>query len=50
MLAERGTIDMDQAFKLLRAHARRTNRRLADLARDVVDGADTSDVLGTSSA
>jgi GAF domain-containing protein len=45
VLAERGTIDMDQAFNLLRGHARRTNRRLAELARAVVDGADTSDVL-----
>jgi hypothetical protein len=26
-------------------HARRTNRRLADLARDVTDGADTSTIL-----
>jgi hypothetical protein len=45
VLAERGTIDMDQAFKLLRMHARRTNRRLADLARDVTDGADTATIL-----
>lgn len=47
VLAERGTIDMDQAFNLLRGHARRTNRRLADLARAVVDGADTSAVLAS---
>jgi AmiR/NasT family two-component response regulator len=45
VLAERGTIDMDQAFNVLRGHARRTNRRLADLARAVVDGADTTDIL-----
>jgi hypothetical protein len=45
VLAERGAIDMDRAFNLLRAHARRTNRRLVDLSRDVVDGADTTDVL-----
>jgi hypothetical protein len=49
VLAERGTIDMDRAFNLLRAHARRTNRRLAELARDVVGGASTSDILGTAS-
>jgi hypothetical protein len=45
VLAERGSVDMDRAFNLLRAHARSTNRRLADLARDVVDGADTTDIL-----
>ena len=45
VLAERGAIDMDQAFKLLRSHARRTNRRLADLARAVVDGADTKEIV-----
>jgi GAF domain-containing protein len=45
VLAERGAIDMDQAFNLLRSHARRTNRRLADLARAVVDGADTTGIL-----
>lgn len=45
VLAERGAIDMDHAFKVLRAHARRTNSRLADLARAVVDGADTKDIL-----
>lgn len=45
VLAERGAIDMDRAFKLLRMHARRSNRRLADLARDVIDGADTSMIL-----
>jgi hypothetical protein len=49
VLAERGTIDMDRAFNLLRLHARSTNRRLADLAREVVDGADTTLVLGTKS-
>jgi hypothetical protein len=45
VLAERGAIDMDRAFKLLRMHARRSNRRLADLARDVIDGEDTSTIL-----
>ena len=47
VLAERGTLDMDRAFNLLRQHARRTNRRLADLARDVVNGAPTRDIIGT---
>jgi ANTAR domain/GAF domain len=41
VLAERGGIDMDRAFNLLRLSARSTNRRLADLARDVVDGVAT---------
>jgi transcriptional regulator with GAF, ATPase, and Fis domain len=49
VLAERGTIDMDRAFNLLRGHARNTNRRLADLARDVVNGADTNHILGVES-
>lgn len=47
VLAERGTLDMDRAFNLLRQHARRNNRRLADLARDVVNGAPTRDIIGT---
>ena len=46
VLAERGSIDMDRAFVLLRAHARRTQQRLADVARAVVDNADTSAILG----
>jgi len=49
VLAERGAIDMDQAFTRLRTHARSTNQRLADLARAVVDGADTAAVLNPGS-
>jgi hypothetical protein len=49
IIAERARIDMDQAFHLLRAQARRTNRRLADLAGAVIDGASTTEVLGTRS-
>lgn len=41
VLAERGHIDIGRAFTLLRAHARRTNQRLTELAHAVVDGADT---------
>jgi GAF domain-containing protein len=37
-LAERLGIDMDAAFSLLRAHARNRNLRLADVARDIIDG------------
>jgi transcriptional regulator with GAF, ATPase, and Fis domain len=40
VLAERHQIDVDLAFTLLRAAARRHNRRLADLSRDVVNGAE----------
>ena len=37
-LAERLGIDMDQAFNILRDHARAHNRKLSDLARAVVEG------------
>ena len=37
-LAERFGIDMNQAFTLLRDHARNHNQRLSDLARAFVDG------------
>ncbi len=37
VLAEQAGLDMDGAFRVLRAHARDTNRRLAEVARDVVD-------------
>jgi GAF domain-containing protein len=47
VLAERGAVDMDEAFRLLRAHARKTQQRLADLARAVVAGADTAAILDT---
>lgn len=45
ILAERGSMDMTQAFALLRSHARRTRQRLSDLARAVVDGADTTEIF-----
>jgi GAF domain-containing protein len=38
ILAERQHLDMAQAFTLLRGYARDHNRRLADIANDVVDG------------
>lgn len=38
VLAARGELDMDQAFAALRRHARRTNARLSDVARRVIDG------------
>ena len=36
-LAERLGLGMDQAFALLREHARNTNQRLTDVARQVID-------------
>jgi hypothetical protein len=47
-IAERGKIDMDQAFALLRQHARRTQQRLVDVAQAVVDGASTTTILNSS--
>jgi transcriptional regulator with GAF, ATPase, and Fis domain len=38
-LAERLSLDMDQAFSMLRAHARSSNQRLTDVARAFVDSA-----------
>lgn len=39
VLAGQGSVTMDDAFDQLRAYARRTNRRLADVARDLVESA-----------
>jgi GAF domain-containing protein len=38
VLAERAQIGVDAAFARLRAHARDSNRRLSDVARDLIDG------------
>jgi AmiR/NasT family two-component response regulator len=38
MLAERLNLDAEEAFGLLRRHARSGNRRLTDLATDVIEG------------
>lgn len=38
VLAERGNLDMSQAFYQLRRHARNTNTGLTDLARGIVEG------------
>ena len=45
ILAERGKLDIAQAFTMLRSHSRSSGRRLSDLARDVVNGATTIDAL-----
>lgn len=39
VVAEREKVDMDAAFALLRTHARNHNRRLAEVAADVISGA-----------
>jgi len=45
VLAERAGVEMDEAFQLLPGHARRSNRKLADVARDVVSGALSAQAL-----
>ncbi|WP_280266155.1 GAF and ANTAR domain-containing protein [Nocardia wallacei] len=46
VLAERGGIEMAEAFRRLRTHAHKTGARLADLAAAVVDGStDTEEIL-----
>src|SRR5712664_921290 len=48
-LAERLGVDMDQAFTVLRDHARTSNRRLSDLAQAFIDGRETLTPLNASS-
>lgn len=38
MVAQQSGLDMERSFALLRGHARRTGRRLAELAADIVAG------------
>jgi GAF domain-containing protein len=45
VLAERGSLDMEHAFALLRGYARANNRRLVDVAKDVISGALAADTL-----
>src|SRR5207253_7062272 len=40
-LAERLGLDMDQAFSVLRGHARTRNLRLSDVALAFIDGSET---------
>jgi hypothetical protein len=47
-LAERLQVDMDQAFSLLRDHARASNRRLSDLAQAFIDGSESLTALNAS--
>ena len=48
ILSERRSVDMDGAFRLLRGHARHHNLRLAEVARDVIEGRLVSDELDGS--
>lgn len=48
ILAERCQIDVDAAFARIRAHARDHNRRLRDVAADLIDGRLDPDVLGAA--
>ena len=45
VIAERGQVDMERAFVLLRSHARRTRHRLSDIATEVVERGDTTAIL-----
>ena len=38
MISERMSVEMDQAFRILRNHARSSNERLAEVARQVTEG------------
>jgi GAF domain-containing protein len=46
MLAERRQIDVDAAFAQMRAYAREHNRRLGDVATDLIDGRLDAEALG----
>jgi AmiR/NasT family two-component response regulator len=48
VLFERLKLDMHDAFATLRSYARRTNRRLSDVARDVIDDRLDTAVLSPS--
>lgn len=45
VLAERAGLQMDQAFQVIRAYARSHNRRLGEIAAQIIDGSLTTDVL-----
>ena len=46
VLSERASLNMEQAFAVLRNHARNHNLRLADVATDVITGTLPADALG----
>ena len=45
VISERASVDMEEAFRRLRQHARNNNARLADVARGVVDGSLAAEAL-----
>jgi len=45
VLAERAGLEMDQAFKLMRDYARGNNRRLSEIAAEIINGSISADVL-----
>jgi AmiR/NasT family two-component response regulator len=45
VLAERGQLDMNEAFRRLRTYSRATNTRLGRLAADIVNGRADSDAV-----
>jgi AmiR/NasT family two-component response regulator len=48
VLAERGELEMDDAFKALRGYARTRNQRLHEVSQGIVDGSiDAAAVLGS---
>jgi len=49
-LAERLSLDMDQAFNMLRDHARSRNQRLSDLAQAFIDGSESLTGLTASAS
>jgi GAF domain-containing protein len=50
VVAEHQKLEMQQAFELLRGHARRTSRKLSDVAAAVVSGTLTADALRPAAA
>jgi AmiR/NasT family two-component response regulator len=45
VLAERAGVEMDQAFKVMRDYARSHNRRLGEVAAQIIDGSISADLL-----
>ncbi len=47
MLAQRTGLALDQAFQMMRGYARSNNRRLSDVAAQIIDGSIDNDLLRT---
>lgn len=50
ILSEKATISLDAAFARLRTHARSHNRRLSDVAHELIDGTLKADALNAQAA